>query len=531
VSLRAVEKALIETIRTFRIVDIVVPSGGEIQICLLVDRQVASREAQILSRKAELARLQGDWRAHLQLAELYYHSGRWDEATEQYRFVLALNPRCFAASLRLSTILLEQQKPSDAAAACRTALMYGHSAAQRATLEAMQLSAEGRYADAAPFFRRAIELAPRRRENYVGLHYCLARRGRYDEQLENLSAMRKSLPSDLFGYIKAYTPCARLDRFDVALPLMERAVTLDPNFPIAIKHVFQVRYNLGLLDDVTRELAERLVLLAPELVDSWNQLSMYYAECGRSGEAIAVLEAYLKEHPKSAQCHAALAHHRVAVDKGKSYEHAGTAMKLAPNDWYVCWIWLYINGRPQKDGNTSQGFRVARGIEERFEGDSFVLHVLSGFYRMRGCHAEALRLAQLAVKQSPESLMMHVHLGDTYSSEQRLKEAVESYRTAMSLATSEMPHVLARFAAALTMLADPESSSAWECAVAACRSGADMMRVADQFVSCGLTDRAITLINHGFMTDRFEGRARKLAEQMLSSLVDYSKLSDSLRSS
>jgi len=52
--------------------------------------------------------------------------------------------------------------------------------------------------------------------------------------LENLADLRAVAPDDLFAYDEAYTPCARLQRWDLALPLLERAVEIDPNHPIAL---------------------------------------------------------------------------------------------------------------------------------------------------------------------------------------------------------------------------------------------------------------------------------------------------------
>ena len=47
--------------------------------------------------------------------------------------------------------------------------------------------------------------------------------------------------------------------------------------------------NLGLRDADTQQLAERLVGIAPDLVESWSQLAWFYAEQGRGEDSLAVL--------------------------------------------------------------------------------------------------------------------------------------------------------------------------------------------------------------------------------------------------
>src|SRR5262249_245597 len=95
-ALGAVERALTEIVSSCRIVTIALPTGGECQLCLRVDREQAARETDIEPRRARLAGRPRAWKQRLQLAELCDHSGRWAEAKVEYRAVLAANPSCHA---------------------------------------------------------------------------------------------------------------------------------------------------------------------------------------------------------------------------------------------------------------------------------------------------------------------------------------------------------------------------------------------------------------------------------------------------
>src|SRR5205807_1386364 len=119
------------------------------------------------------------------------------------------------------------------------------------------LLARGDGAAAAAACRASLALDPKDKAAYLLLHEALGRVSCYEEQLDNLEQLRAVAPADLFGWVEVYTPCARLNRFDVALPLLERAVELDPNDPLALKQLVQARMNLRLRDAETMRLAER----------------------------------------------------------------------------------------------------------------------------------------------------------------------------------------------------------------------------------------------------------------------------------
>jgi RNA polymerase sigma-70 factor (ECF subfamily) len=252
---RAVERALTDVVSDHQIVSITLPGGGEVQLYLRVDRELARRAPEIEARSRRIASQPRAWKKRLELAELCYHSGRWKEARQAYQEVLSVHPRCFEASLRLGRMLEREEKPRQAAEVYRAALEHAPPPPVAAQLQARRLAAEGRDEQAVKAFRRACRLAPRERANDYDLCEVLGRLSRYEEQLGTLAKLRLRYPDDSRALVGAYTPCARLRRFDLARPLLERAVALDPNDAMAIRQLFQVRMNLRLYDAETQRLA------------------------------------------------------------------------------------------------------------------------------------------------------------------------------------------------------------------------------------------------------------------------------------
>jgi len=210
------------------VVEIRVPTGGEIQLCLRIDGDLNGAESEIESRRGRLRFRPDAWKKRLELAEMLYHCARWDEAQEEYRRVLAANAACYAASFRLADILAQGLRQGEAAEILRSEIDHGAPAPAMARLRAEMLAAERRDEEAVEAYRRAISVSPREAENHYGLHISLGRLSRYQDQLDNLAQLRTIAPKDMFGYVQAYTPCARIVRFDIALPIMERAGELDP---------------------------------------------------------------------------------------------------------------------------------------------------------------------------------------------------------------------------------------------------------------------------------------------------------------
>jgi tetratricopeptide (TPR) repeat protein len=301
--------------------------------------------------------------------------------------------------------MLEQEgQPAEAVAVYREALRHAPPPALTARLRAQLLAAAGRDEAAVKAFRRALRLDPREKTSYYGLHEALGRLSRYEEQLENLVfVLREIDPNDLFALTQVYTPCARLRRFDQALPLLERAVAVDPHSPLALKWLFQTRMNLRRLDAQTGKLAQRLVEIAPQLVDSWSQLSWYYAELGRAEDSLAVLRHLVGEHPNNAEAHAALAwrYHYLGRPEAE-LSHARRAYELEPQNRHVCWTLLTACtaalARTLDDAEVRQ---YAAEIAARFPTDAAVMVWLSRMYGAHRREVEALAAARRAVALNP----------------------------------------------------------------------------------------------------------------------------------
>jgi tetratricopeptide (TPR) repeat protein len=385
-------------------------------------------------------------------------------------------------------MLRHEGKTEDAVQVYRAALPRQSEAAAE-LLRARLAAAEGRDEVAVAAFRRAIALAPRETKGYYGLFEALGRLSRYEEQLAILARLRELDPNDVLAYRAAYTPCARLSRFDLARPLLERAVALDPHDPAGVKCLFQVRMNLRLLDGETEALAQRLVQMAPHLVDGWEQLAWIYAELGRDEESLAVLHQFLAEHPENAQLHAALAWRYMYLrDEPLMIRHACRAYALAPQDNHVCWTMLMACKSPLVPEAEASG--AVEVILTRCPEDAFLMHSVSDVYSARGCEEKALEYAERARALSPASLELQIYLAGLFLRYRHWEAAATLYEE-LTQTCGRSCELLSAWARALHGLKDPRVEALLAEAAPLAQSPGDFLALGDTYVACGQVDAAI----------------------------------------
>lgn len=477
-ALRAVERALSEIVTGWRIVTLTLPHGGEFQLRLRVDPEVARAEGEIEARRLALTRRPAAWRKRLELAEICYHSGRWAEAREEYRRVLDQQPACAVSALRLGEILRREERPEAAARVYRAALARGEvDPAAGDTLRAALLLAEGRNEAAAAAAREAIAGGPRQLENYALLHEALARLNRYEEQLENLARQRRVAPRELSGYVEAFTPCARLGRFDLALPLLERAVELDPNDPLVVKTLFLARMNLRRFDQESLGLAERMVRLTPAFASSWGALAWILSSLGREEEALRVLRQYVADHPRSAEGHASLAWRCHYMDQpGEVGVHARRAYELAPEDSYICWTLLTACGTPGAIPRP-EALQFVQEIAARHPQHDRLAQSVAELYLNWGEAETGIEHARRAVALAPGSLEAQMVLARAYRDACRWREAAAAFEQLVRMPGGGRPAWLAWYAAMLRAAGDPRAAEVFaEAEVLADESGDDLER-------------------------------------------------------
>ena len=164
------------------------------------------------------------------LAETRRKQGRYEEAVAAYREVLAIDGDFALAHAGMGETLFHLGRYDESLTALERALTLQPNLPMAATLHRLRgrsAQALGR-PEAAGFYERALEIAPRDTESLNRLAMLHFGEERYEEALTRYRALLEILPEDAQTHANLGATLFHLDRLDEAIRSFERAVALDP---------------------------------------------------------------------------------------------------------------------------------------------------------------------------------------------------------------------------------------------------------------------------------------------------------------
>jgi adenylate cyclase len=186
------------------------------------------------------------------VATVYQGLGQNDEAAEQLRRALELQPSNDDAHRVLSRVLVAQGKPERAIEELQQAISYrprrwvNYNELGRLYYDLRRL------ADAVNTFQRAVEIAPDDARSYLGLGATYFAMGDFNRAIEMFDRSNKILPTGmaLSNLGAAYY---RLARFAEAAKAIEAAIPLDAKAPLLHGNLGDAYLRLGRGADARRE--------------------------------------------------------------------------------------------------------------------------------------------------------------------------------------------------------------------------------------------------------------------------------------
>ena len=227
----------------------------------------------------------------------HHQAGRWTEAEQIYRQILAIDTR-HADSLHLLGMIEYQGGRHEAAMEMiRTAIAINSKEAAYHSNLGTVLQAQGNLNEAAACYERALALKPHWAEIQSNLGNILLAQGKLDE----------------------------------AAACQERALALKPDFSEAHNNLGNVRKAQGKLDEAAA-CYERALALKPDYISAHNNLGNAFVTQDRIDEAVAHYERALALKPDHAEAHNNLGN--IFKDQGKfddAMAHYGRAIAIRPD--------------------------------------------------------------------------------------------------------------------------------------------------------------------------------------------------------
>lgn len=159
-----------------------------------------------------IARHPGGWKRHLELAQLLYAFGIWDQAEKEFRHILKKRPRYFPARLLLGNMLMESERGDEAAGLFKEGAVMAYRDSSKHYLSGMAALSQGRPMEAIVSFEKSVMLEPSNVTFSQAKGICLFRSGRYADTLRYFRGILAGRPEDIVALAYCCQVSIFLDR-------------------------------------------------------------------------------------------------------------------------------------------------------------------------------------------------------------------------------------------------------------------------------------------------------------------------------
>jgi tetratricopeptide (TPR) repeat protein len=327
-----------------------------------------------------------------------------DEET-LWRDTLAKNPDAWIAHNNLGVIVAEQGKHAEGIAHYRRVIalrpQYGTAYANLANA----LVAEGQVAEAVALYEQAARLEPENARTQHVLGLLLVERGRLADAARHLEAAVRAAPDEQPPRGHLAHVLSELGRHDEAIAQYEAALALDPE-DVSLRYDFAVELAAAGRGEEAVAQYRAVIRRDPRHADAHNNLAVTLAAQGRTN--------------------AALAHYRAALASAPDDEVV--RLNLARLFMRLGWAEEVLELLREGMARAPQSGRLANAL-------GWYLATLPAANLRDG--AEAVRLAELAVRQAPgDDPNLLDTLAAAYAEAGRFEDAVRTADRARELAAT-----------------------------------------------------------------------------------------------
>jgi tetratricopeptide (TPR) repeat protein len=236
------------------------------------------------------------------LAVQHHQAGRWREAEQLYRQVLAQYPQHAGAMLFLGVIAHQVGRIDVAVGLIRQAIALNPNNAEAHNNLGVALKDKGQLDDAIAAYRQAIALRPNYPEAYNNLGNALTDKGQLDEAIaayRQAIALNPNLPEAHNNLGNALRTKGQLDE---AIAACRQAIALRPNYLEAHSNLGNVLTDQGHLDDAIAAYRQTIAL-DPNFPDAHSNLGSALKDKGQFDEAIAAFRQAIALNPRLPEAH------------------------------------------------------------------------------------------------------------------------------------------------------------------------------------------------------------------------------------
>ncbi|MBD2387261.1 tetratricopeptide repeat protein [Cylindrospermum sp. FACHB-282] len=277
---------------------------------LVVEEKPARQQQKLITLSKYVQKYPQGWKKRLELADLHYEMGNWQQAVAEYRQVISRQPQLIDVQLQLAKILHLMGLEKEALEIYQKSLLLSENEGTQNHINGLIAVCRGESQKAIIAFNLAAALEPDKVVHWMALAQVHQSR---ENPLGSLSALEQVLsinPDDVVALIYSYDALMAVGDIQTARERLSRVIALaGDDFRVLQRQIdqrctalslpkCQMRLVSGQEGKLTKKMIISALQQAPHGVEAHNSLAYYHILRGDWAQGVEVLAEFTAEHPQ-----------------------------------------------------------------------------------------------------------------------------------------------------------------------------------------------------------------------------------------
>jgi tetratricopeptide (TPR) repeat protein len=276
-------------------------SGVELNVHLALDEKPTRQDQKLKTLSKYVQKYPQGWKKRLELADLLYSMGIWQQAVEEYRQVIERSPQLINVRLQLGKILQLMGKEAEAIEVYESTIPLCSNDATQHHIDGLIAVCKGDTHKAIRVFDAAATLEPDKIVHWLALGQVQMGR---EDPIGALRAFDQALslnPDEIVALIHGYDALRAVGKLQTARENLTRAIALYPDDLRVLQRKLDERCAMRLVSGEegkqTKKLIGSALRQAAHSVEAYKSSAYYYIYRGDWAQGVGVLAEFTQEHP------------------------------------------------------------------------------------------------------------------------------------------------------------------------------------------------------------------------------------------
>ncbi len=278
-------------------------SGVEMNVHLVLDKKPTRQDQKLKTYRQYVQKYPQGWKKRLELADLLYGMGNWQQAIAEYRQVIERSPQLINVRLHLGKILQMMKREAEAIELYNSALELSCNQGTQHHISGLIAVCKGDSQKAIAAFDAAANLQPDKTVHWLALAQVEMDR---ENPIGALAAFERVLSinsDDIVALIHSYDALISVGDFQEARQRLDRAIALTPDDFRVLQRQLDQRCGMRLVSGEegkqTKKLIGSVLRQAPHGAEAYRSLAYYHIYRGDWAQGVDVLAEFTEKHPNN----------------------------------------------------------------------------------------------------------------------------------------------------------------------------------------------------------------------------------------